>query len=189
VKSDDGTRTLHGGAVISFQHLTSPSPSRAAARCWSRPILYLPDRELRATLFPFLDAVERDVAEVPLLLRVGFLAALRVGFLAPAAALIVFRFVVFVDDFFAAEACFDDFFFGDADAGFTFRFGPLVRFLAAPMAAPESAPITVPTTGTPRAVPATAPATAPPRALPAEPLAASAKSSSLFLSSMFLSLS
>jgi hypothetical protein len=45
-------------------------------------------------------------------LRVGFLAALGVGFLAPAAALVVFRFVVFVDRFFAADCFFDAFFFG-----------------------------------------------------------------------------
>jgi hypothetical protein len=124
------------------------------------------------TFLPFLGAVERDLAEVPRLLRVGFLAALRVGFLAPAAALVVFRFV-FVDRFFSAEAVFAAFFLGGAAAGFTFRFDPLFRFLAAPIAAPESAPITVPTTGTPKAVPATAPATAPPSALPAVPVAVS----------------
>jgi hypothetical protein len=126
-----------------------------------------------AHFFPFLDAVVRDLAEVPPLFRVGFLTALRAGFLAPAAALVVFRFVVFADGFFAAAAFFVAFFFGDADAGFTFRFAAVVRFLAAPIAAPESAPITVPTTGTPKAVPATAPATAPPRALPAVPVAVS----------------
>ena len=122
-----------------------------------------------AHLFPF----ERDLAEVTPRFRVGFLAALRSGFLAPAAVFVVFRFVVFVDGFFAADAFFDAFFFGDADAGFAFRFAAVFRFLAAPIAAPESAPITVPTTGTPKAVPATAPATAPPRALPVVPVAVS----------------
>jgi hypothetical protein len=126
-----------------------------------------------AYLFPFFAAVER-LAEVPPLLRAGFLAALRVGFLAPAAALAAFRFVVFVDGFFAAAAIFVVFFFPDADPGFTFRFAAVVRFLAAPIAAPESAPISVPTTGTPKAVPATAPATAPPSAFPAVPVALSA---------------
>jgi hypothetical protein len=106
--------------------------------------------------------------------RVGFLATLRVGFFAPAAALLVFRFVVFVDDFFAAFFCF----FGNADAGFAFRFAAVGRFLAAPIAAPESAP------GSPRAVPATAPATAPLRVLPVVPVALSAVSSFLS-SSMF----
>ena len=128
-----------------------------------------------AYFFPF----ERDLVEAPPRFRVGFLAALRSGFLAPAAVLAVFRFVV---GFFAADAFFDAFFFGDADAGFAFRFADagfaflfaaVFRFLAAPIAAPESAPITVPTTGTPKAVPATAPATAPPRALPVVPVAVS----------------
>ena len=131
-----------------------------------------------AHLFPF----EPDLAEVTPRFRVGFLAALRSGFLAPAAVFVVFRFVVFVDGFFAADALFDAFFFGDADAGFAFRladagfafrFAAVFRFLAAPIAAPESAPITVPTSGTPKAVPATAPATAPPRALPVVPVAVS----------------
>ena len=70
-----------------------------------------------AHLLPF----ERDLAEVTPRFRVGFLAALRSGFLAPAAVFVVFRFVVFVDGFFAADAFFDAFFFGDADAGFAFR--------------------------------------------------------------------
>ena len=112
--------------------------------------------------------------------RVGFLAALRVGFFAPA-ALVVFRFVVFVDGFFAAFFCF----FGNADAGFAFRFAAVGCFLAAPIAAPESAPITVPMTGRPTTVPATAPATAPPRALPVVPLGLSAVS--CFLSSSMFS--
>jgi hypothetical protein len=128
-----------------------------------------------------LEVVRRDLAEVPRLLRIGFLAA---AFLAAIRALVVFRFA-FVDRFFVAEV----FFFGGEDADFAFRFVPVVRFLAAPIAAPESAPITAPATGTPRAVPATAPATAPPRVLLAVPLAVSATSLSLFLSSMFLSLS
>ena len=76
--------------------------------------------------------------------RVGFLAALRVGFFAPA-ALVVLRFFVFVDGFFAAFFCF----FGNADAGFAFRFAAVGCFLAAPIAAPERAPITVPMTGRP----------------------------------------
>jgi len=108
-----------------------------------------------------LDAAERDPAEAPQVFRVGFaffrvgfLAALRVGFFAPAAALVAFRFVVFSDGFLAAAAFF--FFFGDADAGFDFRFTVVGRFLAAPIAAPESAPITVPMTGRPTTVPATA---------------------------------
>jgi hypothetical protein len=140
---------------------------------------------LRSSHFPF----ERDLAEVPPRFRVGLFAAMRAGFLAPAALLMVFRFVVFVDGFFAADAFFDAFFFGDFDAfffgdfdafffgdavaSFAFRFAAVFRFLAAPIAAPESAPITVPTTGTPKAVPATAPATAPPRALPEVPVVVS----------------
>ena len=66
------------------------------------------------------------------------------------------------------------FFFGNADAGFAFRFAAVGRFLAAPIAAPERAPITVPMTGIPTTVPATAPATAPPRALPVVPVGLSA---------------
>lgn len=139
---------------------------------------YPPARELRVPFFPFLLAVERDLVERPRRLGVDFLAAV---FLTPA-ALVVFRFA-FEARFFGADA----FFFGVADARFTFRLDPVFRFRAAPIAAPESAPITVPTTGTPRAVPATAPATAPPRVLPAVPVAVSVTASSLFLSSMFLS--
>ena len=137
------------------------------------------------TFFAFSAAVERDFAEVPS--PIDFLTALRVGFLAPTAALGVFRFV-FVDCFFAFDGLIDAFFFGGVDAGFAFRFDPVVRFLAAPIAAPESAPITVPTTGRPRAVPATAPATAPPSVLPAVPIAVSDAPPSLFLSSIFLSI-
>jgi len=48
---------------------------------------------LALTSFAFLDAVERDLAEAS--------PALRVGFFAPAATLVVFRVVVFVDGFFA----------------------------------------------------------------------------------------
>ena len=76
------------------------------------------------------------------------------------------------------------FFFGNADAGFAFRFAAVGCFLAAPIAAPERAPITVPMTGRPTTVPATAPATAPPRALPVVPVVLSAVFSFLS-SSMF----
>jgi hypothetical protein len=86
-----------------------------------------------AHLFPF----ERDLVEAT--------PRFRAGFLVPAAVLLVFRFVV---GFLAADAFFDAFFFGDADAGFAFRFAAALLFLAAPIAAPDSAPITVPTTWT-----------------------------------------
>jgi hypothetical protein len=136
---------------------------------------------------PLFAAGERDLAEVPLL-RFGFLAAFRVGFLAlAAAALGVFRFVVLVDGFFAADAFFVVLVLGGVEAVFDFSFVSLLRFLAAPIAAPESAPITVPTTGSPIAVPATAPATAPPRVLPVVPVTLSAASSFFLSSSMFLS--
>ena len=147
-------------------------------------VVRLQRRQLHSSHFLF----GRDFAEVTPRFRVGFLAVLRVGFFAPVAALVVFRFDFFVDGFFATAvflAFFGDcFFFGDTAAGFALRFGAVDRFLAAPIAAPDSAPITVPTTGTPKAVPATAPATAPPRALPVVPVGLSAVFSFLS-SSMF----
>ena len=113
--------------------------------------------DLRFWLRAAFGAVRRALAEV----RFGFLVVflLAAVFVLAARAVAVFGFVFgfVLDRFFVVEA----FFFGVADAGFAFRCGPVVRFLAAPIAAPESAPITVPTTGAPRAVPATAPAISP----------------------------
>jgi hypothetical protein len=161
-------------------------------------------RELRVDLRPLLDAVRRDLVEVPRPLRKGFLAV----FLAAVRALVeVFLF----DDRLVADADFvlclvpaarffvaEVFLFGDlllvvADADFVFCLVPVARFFAAPITAPETAPITAPATGAPRALPATAPATAPPRVLPAVPFAVSMSNSSPLslsssLSSMFLSL-
>lgn len=139
-------------------------------------------RELRVDFRPLLDAVGRDLAEVPPPLRIGFLAAV---FLAAVRLLVeVFLFddcflvaadpdfvfcLVTVAPFFVAE----DFLFDDllavADVDFVFCLVPAARFFAAPITAPETAPITAPATGTPTALPATAPATAPPRVLPAVP--------------------
>jgi hypothetical protein len=120
--------------------------------------------------------------------RFGFLVVALFGavFVVAARAAVLFGFA-FLDDFFVVETFFAEaFFFGAADAGFTFRRCDLVvRFLAAPIAAPESAPITVPTTGTPRAVPARAPATAPPSVVPAVLFSGLAASSSFFFSSIF----
>jgi hypothetical protein len=153
-------------------------------------------REPRVALRLVLDAVRRCL-EVPRPLRIGFLAAV---FLAAARLLCeVFffgdRFLVAADpDFvFCLVTVAKVFFFDDppcaGDVDFFFCLVPAARFFAAPITAPETAPITVPTTGAPSAVPATAPATAPPRVLPTVPLVVCGASSSLFLSSMFLSLS
>ena len=75
-----------------------------------------------------MDAVERDPAEASLALRVGFLAALRVGFFALAAALVVLRFVVFVDGFFAAAAFFRVGFLAALRVGFFAPAAALVVF-------------------------------------------------------------
>ena len=66
---------------------------------------------------PLFTADEHDLAEVPPLLRFGLSAAFLVGFLAPAAAALgVFRFVILVAGFFAADAFFVLFFLGDVEA-------------------------------------------------------------------------